>query len=67
MERSDKIMMYQYVCPKCGGDLLSIALTVHPPIPTWQCPRCGWSYEGKRETVARVPFPVEDKGEENHA
>lgn len=42
-------------CPVCGSDLLHIIITTYPPIPTWNCPKCGWNYE-YREEIKRVPF-----------
>lgn len=49
-------MIIQEVCPKCGHDLLHIMIATYPEIPSWVCQHCGWSYEGKREEVVRVPF-----------
>ena len=43
-------------CPKCGHDLVPIMLTTYPPIPKKECFHCGWSWEGQREEVVRVPF-----------
>ena len=42
-------------CPKCGKDLLKTVICTYPPIPKWQC-ECGWSHEGERERIVRVPF-----------
>lgn len=43
-------------CPKCGHDLTDLVITTYPPIPQKKCFGCGWSWEGKREEVVRVPF-----------
>ena len=43
-------------CPKCGHDLIDEVICTYPPIPRKSCPSCGWSWEGKREEVVRVPF-----------
>ena len=43
-------------CPKCGHDLQDLILTTYPPIPQKKCFNCGWSWEGEREEVIRVPF-----------
>lgn len=43
-------------CPKCGHDLLNEVICTYPPIPRKSCPSCGWSWEGEREEVIRVPF-----------
>ena len=43
-------------CPKCGYDLIDIMLASNPPIPRKECWNCGWSWEGEREEVVRVPF-----------
>ena len=44
------------VCPECGHDLINITLTTYPPIPTKQCPNCGWSWIGEQDKIIRVPF-----------
>jgi hypothetical protein len=31
-------------------------ICTYPPIPRKSCPSCGWSWEGEREEVIRVPF-----------
>lgn len=43
-------------CPKCGHDLINEMICTYPPIPRKSCPSCGWSWEGEREEVIRVPF-----------
>lgn len=43
-------------CPICGHDLVDLVICTYPPIPKKSCPNCGWSWEGKREEVIRVPF-----------
>lgn len=43
-------------CPKCGHDLIDIMIATYPPIPRKECWNCGWSWEGEREEVVRVPF-----------
>lgn len=43
-------------CPKCGHDLMNEVICTYPPIPRKSCQNCGWSWEGKREEVIRVPF-----------
>lgn len=43
-------------CPKCGHDLHDEVICTYPPIPRKVCYSCGWSWEGKREEVVRVPF-----------
>ena len=43
-------------CPKCGHDLMNEVICTYPPIPRKSCPSCGWSWEGEREEIIRVPF-----------
>lgn len=43
-------------CPECGNDLVDEVITTYPPIPRKACFHCGWSWEGKREEIVRVPF-----------
>ena len=43
-------------CPKCGHDLTDVVIATYPPIPKKECFNCGWSWEGEREEVVRVPF-----------
>ncbi len=43
-------------CPKCGHDLQNLMIATYPPIPRKECWHCGWSWEGEREEVVRVPF-----------
>ena len=43
-------------CPKCGHDLHDVVLISYPPIPKKECYNCGWTWEGQKEEVVRVPF-----------
>ena len=43
-------------CPKCGHDLIDEVICTYPPIPRKVCHNCGWSWEGEREEIVRVPF-----------
>lgn len=43
-------------CPKCGHDLRDEIICTNPPIPRKVCHYCGWSWEGQREEIVRVPF-----------
>lgn len=43
-------------CPKCGHDLHDVMLASNPSIPKKECFSCGWSLEGEREEIIRVPF-----------
>ena len=43
-------------CPICGHDLMDEVICTYPPIPRKSCSHCGWSWEGEREEVIRVPF-----------
>ncbi len=43
-------------CPKCGHDLMDEVICTYPPIPRKVCHSCGWSWEGEREEIIRVPF-----------
>ena len=46
-----------YTCPKCGGDLHKMFLTVYPPISKMQCLNCGWSENvTENNDVVRVPY-----------
>lgn len=47
-------------CPKCGGDLDILSLTMNPPIPARRCKKCGWYWQGKMEMPVRVPFRAEE-------
>lgn len=49
-------------CPKCGHDLVNLMIATYPPIPKKQCWNCGWSWEGEREEVVRVPFSNDNIG-----
>lgn len=49
-------MIVKEICPKCGNDLSELVIATFPPIPQKICSNCGWKWEGKRETVVRVPF-----------
>ena len=54
-------------CPKCGHDLQNLIICTYPPIPRKECTHCGWSWEGKRDQVVRVPFkePVIDDSDKS--
>lgn len=54
-----------YTCPKCGGDLMELSLTVNPPIPKKQCKRCGWSWVGQQYHVVRIPFEPPEEEQKN--
>ena len=43
-------------CPECGHDLRDEVICTYPPIPRKACYNCGWSWEGEREEIVRVPF-----------
>ena len=43
-------------CPKCGHDLTDLVICTYPPILQKKCFYCGWSWEGEREEVIRMPF-----------
>lgn len=43
-------------CPKCGHDLTDAVICTNPPIPKKECHNCGWTWEGQREEVVRLPF-----------
>ena len=43
-------------CPMCGHDLSNEIICTYPPIPRKSCSHCGWSWEGEREEIIRVPF-----------
>lgn len=43
-------------CPRCGADLVLLALACYPPIPKKYCPCCGWTWTGEPEEVVRIPF-----------
>lgn len=43
-------------CPECGYDLVNSVICTNPPIPKKECHNCGWTWEGQREEVIRVPF-----------
>ena len=47
---------YVYTCPNCGNDLRLTMLTCNPPINKYECYKCGWSYEDKRDETIRIPF-----------
>lgn len=48
-------------CPECGYDLVNSVICTNPPIPKKECHNCGWTWEGQREELVRVPFNSEDK------
>ena len=43
-------------CPVCGGDLVDEVICTYPAIPSKKCYKCGWSWEGEKEDVVRIPF-----------
>ena len=49
-------MMIIETCPKCGHDLVDKVICTNPPISKKECVNCGWTWEGKREGIVRVPF-----------
>lgn len=49
-------MIIVETCPKCGHDLTDVIVATYPPIPKKECWNCGWSWEGAREEIVRVPF-----------
>ena len=55
-------VMIVETCPKCGADLLNIAIATYPPIPCKWCMNCGWRWERAMPKIERVPFepPKED-------
>lgn len=49
--------MIIYTCPKCGEDLFHYIITTYPPIPVYECLKCGWKYEDiSNSTITRVPL-----------
>lgn len=51
--------MIIYTCPKCGADLFHYTITTFPPIPVYECTKCGWRHEDiSNSTITRVPFNV---------
>ena len=49
-------MQIIYTCPRCGHDLIAISTASIPPIHSMWCMACGWSSEGEREEIIRVPY-----------
>ena len=45
-----------YTCPKCGSDLIDIAIATDPPINYKQCLGCGWTSDEEREETIRLPY-----------
>lgn len=43
-------------CPKCGNPLQKFIIATYPAIPRKECPKCGWSWEGKPEEIIYKPF-----------
>ena len=43
-------------CPICGYDLLNSVICTNPPIPKKECLNCGWTWEGRKEGIIRIPF-----------
>ena len=54
-------------CPKCGHDLHDEMICIYPPIPRKVCYNCGWSWEGEREEVIRVPFGGNSYKDDNNS
>lgn len=48
-------------CPKCGGELDILTLTINPPISARRCRRCGWYWQGKMSQTVRVPFQLPEE------
>lgn len=49
-------MLIIETCPECGADLMNYVIATYPPIPAKRCTKCGWTWEGEREEIQRVPF-----------
>ena len=45
-----------YTCPRCGHDLIDIAICAYPPIAEKWCPSCGWAHNEDDEEIIRMPY-----------
>ena len=43
-------------CPRCGADLIDVVIATSPEIIRKECWSCGWSSQGEKEEVVRIPF-----------
>ena len=43
-------------CPRCGADLIDVIIATCPEIVRKECWSCGWSSQGEKEEVVRIPF-----------
>ena len=43
-------------CPRCGADLIDVVIATCPEIVRKECWSCGWSSQGEKEEVVRIPF-----------
>lgn len=43
-------------CPRCGADLVDVIIDTCPEIVRKGCWSCGWSSQGEKEEVVRIPF-----------
>ena len=43
-------------CPRCGADLIDVVIDTCPEIVRKGCWSCGWSSQGEKEEVVRIPF-----------
>ena len=43
-------------CPICGADLVDVVIATCPEIVRKECWSCGWSSQGEKEEVVRIPF-----------
>ena len=43
-------------CPRCGADLIDFVIATCPEIVRKECWSCGWSSQGEKEEVVRIPF-----------
>ena len=44
------------ICPRCGADLIDVVIATCPEIVRKECWSCGWSSQGEKEEVVRIPF-----------
>ena len=43
-------------CPRCGADLIDVVIATCPEIVRKECWSCGWSSQGEKEEIVRIPF-----------